>query len=157
LYKLETFSKDHNCTIIFNKPLKRLPQIAIDKDLITEVIQNIITNAVRYSHGKKCVVDVSLKEQGSEYVISVTDQGIGIPAESQGRIFQRFFRADNARSKEPEGSGMGLYIAKMIVEASHGKLTFESPIGYKEVKGNKIGYGTVFHLNLPISSAESKK
>lgn len=156
LHKLETFSKDHNCTIIFNKPLKRLPQIAIDKDLIGEVIQNVITNAIRYSHGKKSEVNISLKQQGSEYVISVTDQGIGIPTESQSRIFQRFFRADNARSKEPEGSGMGLYIAKMIVEASHGKLTFESPIGYKEVKGEKVGYGTVFHLHLPISSPELK-
>ncbi len=139
IHELEVMAKDYACTMTFKKSEKRLPKIAIDETLMRQVIHNLINNAIRYSLAGACSVHVALEQKNHDYVVSVADQGIGIPKEAQGRIFEKFFRADNAREQEAEGSGIGLYIAKMIVEASGGKLWFEST----------MGKGTTFYLSIP--------
>ncbi len=145
---LEMWSKERNCVVVLEKPKKPLLKAAVDHVLMRQVVHNLITNAVRYSSSKKGEVTVTLEEKKENYLISVIDRGIGIPKEAQGRIFEKFFRADNARSKEGEGSGIGLYIAKMIMEAAQGKLWFESPTLKRKVNGKKEEYGTTFFVEI---------
>jgi PAS domain S-box-containing protein len=135
--------------VVFEKP-EGLPKIAIDKTLIRQVVHNMITNAVRYSPASKNPVKVELEKKDDGYVISVLDEGIGIPKEAQGKIFGKFFRADNAREVEGEGSGIGLYICKSIVDMTGGKIWFKSPTAFKKVDGVEIGYGTTFYLSVPV-------
>lgn len=150
LHDLEVWSKDKGCIIIFEKPKKATVEIAIDSTLTDQVLHNLITNAVRYSTEKNNQITVSLLEKENEYWIGVADGGIGIPVAEQGKIFQKFFRADNARTKEGDGSGIGLYIAKMIMEAAAGRLWFESPTLNRIGSGGKLEeYGTTFYMAIP--------
>lgn len=150
IHELEAVAKKRKCPIVFHKAEKRLPKIAVDETLMRQVIHNFITNALRYSPVGEGEVAVTLAEKEDSYLISVADQGIGIPKEAQGKIFQKFFRADNARKMEGEGSGIGLYIVKMIMEASSGKIWFESPtLKRKGANGKTESYGTTFYASLP--------
>ncbi|MCK5592383.1 MAG: PAS domain S-box protein [Candidatus Pacebacteria bacterium] len=133
--------------LVFKKPAKKLSKIPIDQTLIQQVIHNLITNAIRYSPVDKCSILVKLEKKGDNYLISVKDNGIGIPKEAQERIFQKFFRADNAQKKEVGGSGLGLYVVKMIVETSGGKIWFKS----------EDGKGTTFFVSLPEKGMKIKK
>ena len=85
--------------------------------------------------------------KGRNLISSVEDKGIGIPLSEQGRIFERFFRAANAMKRETEGTGLGLYLVKTIVESSGGKVWFKS----------KENRGTIFYFTLPISGMKAKK
>jgi signal transduction histidine kinase len=82
-----------------------------------------------------------------QLTISVNDRGIGIPKANQHRVFEKFFRGDNAVRMETEGSGLGLYICQLIVEASGGKIWFESD----ENKGSK------FSFTLPLAGSKAYK
>ena len=123
----------------FKKPETKLPKVKVDKEKIGLVINNLINNAIRYtpSGGE---ITVSLSYNGKEIEFSVTDTGIGIPKDQQERIFTKFFRAANAMRKGTEGTGLGLFIAKNIVEAHGGKIWFKS----------KEGEGTTFYFTIPI-------
>jgi PAS domain S-box-containing protein len=139
--------KEHHCSIIFEKLVKKIPLVPIDQTLVHQVFHNLITNAIRYSADGGCGIYVKLDQKDDYYVISVRDNGIGIPKNEQSRIFQKFFRADNAQKKVTEGNGLGLYVAKMIVEASGGKIWFES----------ESGKGTTFYVTLPKEGMKVKK
>lgn len=120
---------------------KSLPFVNVDSLKISEVIQNLIENAVKYtSDGKKVDVRYGVSKDNNFVVFSVKDQGIGIPLKDQKRMFTKFFRADNAIKTKKTGTGLGLYIAKNIVNQLKGDIWFES----KEKKG------TTFYLKLPI-------
>lgn len=123
-----------------------LPLLNIDPDLIRHVYMNLVTNAVRYS-GKRGKVNVQVKTKGRYLFSVIEDSGIGIPTSEQGRIFDRFFRAANAMKRETEGTGLGLYLAKTIVESSGGKIWFKS----------KENVGTTFYFTLPLSGMKAKK
>jgi signal transduction histidine kinase len=84
-------------------------------------------------------VEIELKQVDDDYQITVSDSGIGIPKNAQTRIFERFYRADNAVNMEGQGTGLGLYLAKMIMEAAGCRIWFKS-------KENK---GTTFYLMIP--------
>jgi len=137
-----------NCKIIFLKPKKKLARIALDVNLVRQVVHNLITNAIKYSREEGGFVNVELKNYDQKNIlIKVSDNGIGIPKEKQDRIFQKFFRADNAVKSETEGTGLGLYVSKMIVESSGGKIWFDS-------KENK---GTSFYFILPKKGMKKKE
>lgn len=105
------------------------------------VFQNLIENAVKYS-GQNGKVTVSLKFDALGSVAAViADSGIGIPEAYKSRVFGRFERADNAKRVDPNGSGLGLYIVKKIIEGSGGTITFDST----------VGVGTTFYITLPKS------
>lgn len=140
--EVEPVAKKKGCKIVFTRPESNLPTVWIDQSLVRQVIHNLITNAIRYTPAENGEIIVSVSQDGGEYTISVRDNGIGIPAEAQPRIFEKFFRADNAIMKEAEGSGLGMYVAKMVVEASGGKIWFESPV-------NGQDYGTMFSVSIP--------
>ena len=141
-------SRANNCQVIFKEPEEALPKIKIDPSLIREVLGNLVSNAVKYSQNKtgENSVFVSMVKRNSDIMISVQDSGIGIPKNFQRRIFQKFFRADNVAKIDTGGTGFGLYISKMLVEASGGKIWFDS-------EENK---GTTFYFTLPLSGSEAR-
>ncbi len=139
-------SEDRRVQNIELKVGKKLPLLNIDPDLIRHVYMNLITNAMRYSdEGGRIFVEVEMK--GKNILSSIEDHGIGIPKEEQPRIFERFFRAMNAMKKETEGTGLGLYLAKTIVESSGGKIWFES----------EVNKGSTFYFTLPLTGMKAKK
>jgi signal transduction histidine kinase len=125
----------------FKKPKEKLAPIMIDAEKMQLAIQNLIENAVRYTKmgGRVTIV---LKGDGKEIEFSVQDTGIGIPQEYQKRIFTKFFRGTNAVKMETEGSGLGLFISKNIIEAHKGRVWFES----------KKSKGSTFYFTLPIKN-----
>jgi len=131
----------------FFKPKLALKKIKLDASLITEVVNNLLTNAIKYSGVDKANKEVKVKiVTGKEkVVVSIADNGIGIPRKDQKRIFEKFYRADNAVKKVAEGNGLGLYLAKMIIEASGGELWFESNTS-----------GTTFFVSLPLAGSQAK-
>ncbi len=136
------------CAIRVVTPKKPLSKIMIDPTLLHQVLLNLCTNAIRYSpRDRQCEIVITLVQAEDSIVISVADQGIGIPPETQGRVFEKFFRADNAQSIEAEGSGLGLYLAKKIMDVSGGKIWFES----------EAGKGSVFYLSIPMGGMTEKQ
>lgn len=114
---------------------------------LAQAIGNILDNAIKYSHAHgELRVQINLNQaegQQLETQIVVEDDGVGIPEEEQGRIFQRFYRADNSVAVDPDGTGLGLYITKRIIEAHGGAISFSS----------KLGQGTRFQVTLPAHLA----
>lgn len=103
---------------------------------VAQVFENLFTNAVKYASGSPIVV--GLKQVGQTLIVSFTDHGPGIPAESLPLIFERFYRV---RSEKATGTGLGLYICKQIIEAHRGKIWAEST----------PGQGTTFFIELPVN------
>lgn len=126
--------------IVFLKPENPLPPMAFDEEKIRVVIQNLIENGIKYSnHGDRVIISVNTHDNVVE--LSVKDTGIGIPEAEQPAIFNKFFRADNAKAKDTIGSGLGLYTTKQIVEKHGGTMRFES----------KEHGGTTFFVTLPLT------
>ncbi|WP_026584783.1 cell wall metabolism sensor histidine kinase WalK [Bacillus sp. J33] len=118
---------------------RRLPDhsafVEIDEDKLTQVLDNIISNALKYSpEGGK--VTFSIKEKEKFIIVSVSDQGVGIPKENIDKIFERFYRVDKARTRKLGGTGLGLAIAKEMVEAHGGEIWAASTEG----KGTTISF-----------------
>ena len=140
---------EHKCRITFRKPKTRLPKIPIDSSLMRQVIHNLVVNAIQYSPKGQCDIVVSLLISDidkSKVLISVKDKGMGIPQQAQERIFEKFFRADNAVKLITGGTGLGLYVSKMITEASGGKIWFES----------QPKKGTTFYITIPTKGMPKK-
>ncbi len=116
-----------------------LPEILIDPHQIKTAIENLLDNAIRYIKGKG-KVEIKLEQKDNDLYFEIKDNGVGIPKEDQKYIFQKFFRSENAIKHKAEGSGLGLFITKTIVERLGGK------IGFKSEK-NK---GSTFWFTLPI-------
>ena len=146
--ELEPQIRDTGCQISLELPENKIEKINVDQILLRQVIVNLITNAIRYSSkDKKGVVTVSLIVSPEKCTIQVKDNGIGIPKDVQPRIFEKFFRADNARTVVADGNGLGLYLAKQIMDSSGGTIGFDS----------KPGQGTTFYINIPLSGMKSKQ
>lgn len=112
--------------------------VEIDTDKMIQVIDNIMNNAIKYSPDGG-VITVRLVQNQNHVILSISDQGLGIPRKDLGKIFDRFYRVDKARSRAQGGTGLGLAIAKEIVEAHHGKIWADS----SEVNGS------TFYISLP--------
>ncbi|OHA63804.1 MAG: hypothetical protein A2940_02555 [Candidatus Wildermuthbacteria bacterium RIFCSPLOWO2_01_FULL_48_29] len=114
--------------LLFHKSSHRLPMVALDESKFRLALSNILMNAVRYT-SPKGRVDIELTLHDHEILVLVKDTGIGIPREQLGRLFTKFFRAGNAIRVQPDGSGLGLFIAKNIIEKHGGKIWIESEEG----------------------------
>lgn len=112
----------------------------INAQLLEQAIVNLIDNAVKYSNGGG--IDVSAFQENNEVVILVSDNGIGIPEEHIGRIFERFYRVDKARSRKLGGTGLGLSIVKNIAVAHGGRVSVQS----------ELNKGSVFKIYIPINA-----
>lgn len=134
------YAEASDIMLTLNSP-EALPDVSGDRDRIAMVIQNLIDNAIRYNK-KAGAVSVHISKTGNSIRWEITDRGIGIPETEQKKIFQKFFRGNNASANQTHGSGIGLYIAKSIVQASGGTIGFRS----------KEGEGTTFWFTLRIIS-----
>lgn len=124
----------------------KVPAVHADPRLVRIVLQSLIANAVKYTPAKGKVT-VSLQVAPTQLFIEVTDTGFGIPEDAQDKIFTKMFRADNARLQDPEGTGLGLYIAHAIVEYVGGRMWFEST----------EGEGTSFFFSLPRKGMKERE
>jgi len=136
--EFQPFAKASNVKLYF-KYQKKLPKISADPFQIKQVIENLLDNAIRYTKDKG-KVEMLLKKKNKKLHFEIKDNGVGIPKEDQKYIFQKFFRSSNVMRHRTQGSGLGLYIAKAIIEKSGGKIGFQS-------KENK---GSTFYFTLPI-------
>lgn len=132
------FAKAANVDIQVDIP-DNLPSVSTDPLKIHDVIENLITNAIKYKGQGKGKVNISLSEKDDNVLFSISDNGIGIPAEEGESVFSKFLRAKNAVDKDPTGLGLGLYISKAIVNLSGGEIWF---------KNNEEG-GVTFYFTLP--------
>lgn len=143
-----TLAESKNCKVEFSRPKGRFPQIRIDKELMYQVFHNLVTNSIKYCPEKKGKVKITLRKTDNNHIeILVSDNGIGIPKQDQNKIFQKFFRADNASRMIVEGTGLGLYISKLIIVNSGGQINFKS------IEGK----GSTFQIKLPIMWAKGSK
>ncbi len=137
--------KEKNITLTSNFE-KNIPLISTDPKLLRNIYLNLLSNAVKYSPENSVVtLNLSIKDDG--IISEVVDQGYGIPPAQQDKIYQKFFRAENVMKKETDGTGLGLYLVKSLVELLEGKIWFKSI-------ENK---GTVFWFSLPLSGIEPRK
>ncbi len=117
-----------------------LPLVNIDRQRVNQVLHNLLENAVAHTH-KGGTINVAAMTQGDWVEVCVSDTGEGIPAEDLPNIFERFYRVDRSRARATGGSGLGLTIAKRMVEAHGGKITVQS----------ELGKGSRFSFTLPIA------
>lgn len=122
-------------------------RISNDEHFLRQALLNIITNAVKYTP-ENSKVKVRAKRDQEDFLIEISDTGYGIPEDEQPKIFERFFRASNIREHEPIGTGLGLYITKLIMEQMAGSISFVSQLGKGTTftirlsqKGKQISFG----------------
>jgi signal transduction histidine kinase len=145
LYEVTAMASKKNITIEMAPLSAPLPHIIVDAEKIRAVIQNLLENAIKYTpNGGKINVAASATPESIQ--VTIKDTGIGIPEEQQSNIFGRFFRAPNAIRIQTDGSGLGLFITKSIVERHGGKIWFESV----------QNQGTTFYFTLPITEINHK-
>lgn len=118
----------------YKKPA-HFPLLDLDENKIQQVVMNFSDNAIYYSR-EDSSIKVSLKKTHDTIEFTVKDSGIGVPADQQDELFTKFFRASNARKQRPDGTGVGLFLAKKVVVAHGGSMIFES----KEGKGSTFGF-----------------
>ncbi len=156
---------EHNLTTTLNEVLEeldskakqkriqthsRLPaqqNVLCDPEKLKEVLTNLVDNAIKYNRdGGSIDVSSYPLPDGKNLMIEVEDTGYGIPKEEQGKLFQKFFRAQSKETQDVLGTGLGLFITRMLVEKMGGKIGFES----------QEGRGTTFHFTLPLSKNKSR-
>ncbi|MFH1233033.1 MAG: HAMP domain-containing sensor histidine kinase [Patescibacteria group bacterium] len=133
-------AKNHQeCTV--EKP-EKMPEIYLDKEKMIIVLQNLLSNAIKYTpeYGK---IKIIIQVDKQFLCVKINDQGVGIPKKEQPKIFSKFFRATNAIKLETDGSGLGLFIAKNIIEKHNGKISLTS----EEGKGTEVSF------SIPISKS----
>lgn len=123
-----------NMTFSYKMP-KNIPDMNLDENKIQQVVMNFADNAIYYSKDGG-VIKVVLKKGAGCVELTVTDSGIGVPPAEQAQLFSKFFRATNARKARPDGTGVGLFLAKKVVEDHGGTIIFESTEG----KGSTFGF-----------------
>ncbi len=119
--------------------------VNIDGSKLEEVLYNLISNAVKYSKTRG-IVEIGAEQDAQKITFSVKDHGVGIPERQKCRIFEKFFRADNVVQKVTEGTGLGMYLSKRIVEAHGGSIWFDS----------QEGIGTTFYVSIPLKEDEKR-
>lgn len=142
LDEIELFAHANNVTLVCDFSDMALPEVDVDAQKIRQVIQNLISNAIKYS-SKKSTVTIAADIQERKIIFSVADEGIGIAQEDQERLFEAFFRSDEAVSSQTEGSGLGLYICKKILELNGGTIWVDSI----------VGEGSTFFFTVPRSKS----
>lgn len=135
---LQMIAKSHDMKLVF-RAAKDSIIIAIDEAKVRQVIMNFIDNAIYYSRANSTIT-VNIEAKSDVVNFTVVDAGIGVPLEEQAMLFNKFFRAKNARKQRPDGTGVGLYLAKKVITAHNGKMIFAS----------NAGEGSTFGFSIPI-------
>jgi len=132
--QLRDGAKSKELTIEYIKP-DSFSHVMLDEMKIRQVIMNFTDNAIYYTKPGGTIT-VGLKETSKSIEFTVTDDGIGVPKEQQHKLFAKFYRAENARKARPDGTGLGLFMAKKVIIAQEGSIVFKS----KEGKGSTFGF-----------------
>lgn len=140
LFEMTPTINKKNLLISYLHKDRNLPQVLIDSEKMRAVLQNLLENAIKYTP-QNGLIEIDFQVIDGFLRVSIKDTGIGIPEEDKKNIFNRFFRAANAIKVETDGTGLGLYVAKGIIEKHGGKIWFES----------RLGQGSTFHFTIPIS------
>ena len=145
LKELTPLIKNNQLTIIKEYD-PALPLINADSKLMRMIFQNLISNAAKYTlQGGE--ISITIKRQGNIVAMEIADNGYGIPPHQQGQVFTKLFRADNIKEKNSEGTGLGLYIVKSIIDYAGGTIRFESA----------ENQGTTFYIALPLEGMVKKE
>lgn len=131
-------------TLTYHKP-EHFPTLNLDETKVRQVIMNFLDNALYYTP-KGGKVDAALQATNDSVTFTVTDNGVGVPKAIQHHLFSKFYRADNARKMRPDGTGLGLYMAKKVIVAQGGTIIFKS----------EEGKGSIFGFSFPRKSMEVK-
>jgi two-component system sensor histidine kinase SenX3 len=132
-------AKDQKISV--EAPNSKIPLAMADRELLRLALLNLLDNAIRYSPVGTAIT-LSVDCSGGSITIDVIDRGPGIPASQQEKIFERFYRIDEARSRTTGGSGLGLSIAESVLRSQNASLLLTS----------QEGKGSVFHIELPVAS-----
>ena len=154
IQQIQSYAESQHCNVEFQAPAGAIPKVLMDTVLMRQVFHNLLANAIEYTPALEehnIQVELTLSQDlekhgertGQKYaMVKIKDHGIGISKEAHKQIFSKFYRAENARSVKPDGTGLGLYLAKSIVELSRGHIWFDSV----------EGQGTTFFVELPLSA-----
>lgn len=144
MQQLTETAKARNLTLNYHKP-DNFPALELDETKTRQVVMNFIDNAIYYtpSGGQ---IDVQLEQTPLGYELRVVDNGIGVPKSEQHHLFTKFYRAGNARKARPDGTGLGLFMAKKVVLAQGGNMIFDS----------KEGKGSTFGFRFPLTKASKQ-
>ena len=144
LKRLKPLAAKKNIELLFESFRPVVAQV--DEVKITQVISNLVENAIKYNNVDGWV-HVSLNADHQFFYVRVEDSGIGIPKDSQGKVFDRFYRVDKARSRETGGTGLGLSIVRNIILMHHGTIKLYS----------EEGMGTTFTFRIPLNYVEENE
>ncbi len=134
LDQLTEAAKGRNLTLVF-KPPKVFPDLMLDETKTRQIIMNFVDNAIYYTPaGGTIEIKIADNEQSVEFL--VVDSGLGVPKRDQPHLFTKFYRANNARKARPDGTGLGLFMAKKVIVAQGGAIIFTS----QEGKGSIFGF-----------------
>ena len=138
--QLQSHASAKNLELTYHPPKHALPMIPLDDNKTRQVIMNFIDNAIYYT--KAGSISVAVTKVDTAIRVTVQDTGIGVPLDARRKLFSKFYRADNAQTVRPDGTGLGLYLAKRVIEDQGGTIIFES------VEGK----GSTFGFELPLSA-----
>jgi histidine kinase len=138
--------RERKVTLVKSLPEQALPNVVADRDRLIQVLMNLVRNACAYTpEGGIVSLEAAASDPGG-VTIGVSDTGMGIPPEELERIFERFYRTDASRARSTGGFGLGLSIARDLIEAMRGSLTAQS----------EMGVGSRFAVWLPAAPAEAR-
>lgn len=132
--QLQPHAKEKGLTLSFTPPETAVPSMELDETKTRQVVMNFVDNAIYYT--KAGSITVTLKVVGKRVEVRVADTGIGVPEDARKHLFTKFFRAGNAQATRPDGTGLGLFLAKRVIEDQGGTIIFESTEG----KGSTFGF-----------------
>ncbi|MCA9330135.1 HAMP domain-containing histidine kinase, partial [Candidatus Saccharibacteria bacterium] len=132
--QLTEVAKGKKQILTYDKP-DSFPSLMLDETKIRQVIMNFADNALHYTQTGGHI-HISLKDTGDSVEYTVTDDGMGVPRHEQHHLFSKFYRADNAKKARPDGTGLGLFMAKKVIIAQGGAVIFKS----EEGKGSTFGF-----------------
>lgn len=138
--QLQMHANNKGLKLSFVPPKRKLPLVSVDEAKTRQVVMNFIDNAIYYT--KSGSVTVYLDQHDGHARMRVVDTGIGVPKEAHKQLFTKFFRAGNAQNVRPDGTGLGLFLAKKVIQDQGGKIIFDS------VEGK----GSIFGFEIPLDS-----
>jgi two-component system phosphate regulon sensor histidine kinase PhoR len=142
---IKGFAEEKNIEVTGQKPIV-FDQVYVDKDMMSQVIVNLLSNAVKYTPaGGSVRVETMVDEGASLARVTVTDTGVGIPADEIEHVFDKFYRV-GANKKQAKGTGLGLNLVKQIVEKVHDGKVFVT---------SQVGAGSTFGFELPLATRQS--